>query len=54
MEPCSWLIDPYKRQVFVYRPGREPERVAGPKIIGDGPVEGFALNPARVWKCYEE
>ena len=50
----GWLIDPYERQVFVYRPGQEPERVTGRKVIGEGPVEGFELDLARVWKCYED
>jgi Uma2 family endonuclease len=50
----GWLIDPYERQVFVYRPGQEPERVTGPEVMGEGPVHGFELNLARVWECYEE
>jgi Uma2 family endonuclease len=50
----GWLIDPYQRQVFVYRPGQEPERVTRPKITGEGPVEGFELDLARVWRCYEK
>lgn len=49
----AWLIDPYGRQVFVYRPGQEPERVTGREVTGEGPVKGFDLNLARVWKCYE-
>jgi hypothetical protein len=55
MVPCwGWLIDPYQRQVFVYRAGQEPERVTGPKITGEGPVEGFELDLARVWRCYKK
>ena len=50
----AWLIDPYERQVFVYRPGQEPEQVTAPKITGEGPVEGFELDLARVWRCYEK
>jgi Uma2 family endonuclease len=50
----GWLIDPYERQVFVFRPGQQPERVTGSKVTGEGPVTGFELNLARVWKCYEE
>ena len=49
----AWLVDPYEQQVFVFRPGREPERVTKSELIGEGPVEGFELNLARVWKCYE-
>jgi len=50
----AWLVDPSERQVFVYRPGQQPERVTGRKVSGECPVEGFELNLARVWKWYEE
>ena len=50
----GWLIDPYQRQVFVYRPDREAEQVTGNRIAGDGPVEGFVLDLSRVWKRYED
>ena len=50
----GWLIDPYERQVFVYRPGETPECVKEKQLAGEGPVEGFVLNLARVWKCYQD
>lgn len=50
----AWLIDPYERQVFVDRPGQEPELVNERKVTGEGPVEGFELNLSRVWKRYED
>jgi Uma2 family endonuclease len=50
----GWLIDPYKREAWVYRPGMEAERAASEKLAGDGPVEGFELNLARVWKRFED
>ena len=50
----GWLIDPYKRQVLVYRPGRSVEQHAGNQIAGEGPVDGFVLDLARVWKRYED
>ena len=50
----AWLVDPYERRVFVYRPGQEPERVTGCKVSGEGPIDGFELNLAPVWKCYED
>jgi Uma2 family endonuclease len=50
----GWLIDPYERQVFIYRPGKTSERVKGVQVAGEGPVEGFVLNLARVWKCYQD
>jgi Uma2 family endonuclease len=50
----AWLVDPYERQVFVYRPRQKPERVTGSKVTGEDPVNGFELDLARVWECYEE
>ena len=50
----GWLIDPYRRQVFVYRPNHEVDQVTENRITGEGPVEGFVLDLARVWKRYED
>jgi len=50
----GWLIDPYERQAFVYRPGKTPQCVKEKQLAGEGPVEGFVLNLARVWKCYQD
>ena len=50
----GWLIVPHQRQVYVYRPGRELEIVTATMIAGEGPVEGFVLELAKVWKCYED
>ncbi|MGD0628584.1 MAG: Uma2 family endonuclease [Terracidiphilus sp.] len=50
----AWLIDPYRREAWVYRPGMEPERAAEGTLAGDGPVEGFDLNLGRVWKRFED
>src|SRR6185437_11872940 len=50
----AWLIDPYQRQVLVFRPGRAAEIVSGDRIAGEGPVDGLVLDLARIWRCYEE
>jgi Uma2 family endonuclease len=49
----GWLIDPDKRNVWVYEAGREPRVEAGLHVVGSGPVEGFALSLAEVWQEYE-
>jgi Uma2 family endonuclease len=49
----GWLVDPYRRQLTVYAAGEEPEVFAGDSIEGRGPVEGFTLNLAKVWRYYE-
>ena len=46
----GWLIDPEKRTVAIYRPGREVETLTGPdKVAGEGPVTGFVLDLSEVW-----
>jgi Uma2 family endonuclease len=46
----AWLIDPSRKAVEVYRPGREVEVVEGVSAVeGDGPVVGFVLELGRIW-----
>ena len=46
----GWLIDPFKKTVAIYRPGREPEVLANPpSVSGEGPVAGFVLDLQRVF-----
>jgi Uma2 family endonuclease len=49
----GWLIDPYKKTVYVYEPGREAAAVSGKMVLGSGPVEGFTLDLDELWRCYE-
>jgi Uma2 family endonuclease len=49
----GWLIDPYKKKVYVYQPGREAVAVSGNAVQGQGPVEGFTLDLEELWRCYE-
>jgi Uma2 family endonuclease len=46
----GWLIDPERRSVEIFRPGREPEvREEALSVEGEGPVAGFVLDLAPVW-----
>jgi Uma2 family endonuclease len=48
----GWLIDPSKKTVTIYRPGREPETLANPSAVaGEGPVQGFVLALERVFNA---
>jgi Uma2 family endonuclease len=49
----GWLIDPYQRQVTVYAVNQTPRTVSEESIEGHGPIEGFTLNLAKVWRFYE-
>lgn len=47
----GWLIDPEKRKVHVYRPGKTIEILNHPKrVSGDPELPGFVLELARIWK----
>jgi Uma2 family endonuclease len=46
----AWLIDPLRKTVEIYRPGRAPEALEGASAVyGEGPVGGFVLELGRVW-----
>jgi Uma2 family endonuclease len=46
----AWLVDPERRVVEIYRPGREPETLVDVETVaGEGPVEGFVLDLRPVW-----
>jgi Uma2 family endonuclease len=49
----GWLIDPYSRKVYVHAPGTPQATVVDSAVHGSGPVAGFVLDLARVWRCYE-
>ena len=47
----AWLIDPTRRAVEIFRPGRESEvRENAATVEGEGPVAGFVLDLLPVWK----
>ncbi len=37
----GWLIDPYKKKVYVYEPGGQDTVVSGNAISGEGSGRGF-------------
>lgn len=47
----GWLIDPKRRSVTIFRPGSDAEeRLNLQSLDGEGPVEGFRLQLARIWQ----
>ena len=41
----GWLIDPFLRQVHIYRPGVEPQILNDPETVsGEPELPGFAFN----------
>jgi Uma2 family endonuclease len=46
----AWLVDPLRKAVEIYLPGREPEVLEGGSMVeGEGPVAGFVLELGRIW-----
>lgn len=46
----GWLIDPYQRRVYIYRPGAPVEQLDNPQTVSGDPVlPGFVLEVARLW-----
>ena len=46
----GWLIDPLKRQVYVYRPNQETVVLNNPETVSADPLlPGFTLNLAELW-----
>ena len=46
----GWLIDPFKRQVYVYRPDDEVVILDNPETVsGDPLLPGFELNLTKLW-----
>src|SRR6201988_2129404 len=46
----GWLIDPSKRQVYVYAPNQETVILNNPEIVsGDPLLPGFKLNLTEIW-----
>ena len=47
----GWMIDPYKKEVHIYRPGLAVEILENPPTISGDPVlPGFVFNVAEVWR----
>ena len=46
----GWLIDPFKRQVYVYRPNEELIILDNPESVSADPLlPGFELNLTELW-----
>ena len=46
----GWLIDPFARRVYVYRPGADVDVLDDPDGVDGAPVlPGFRLDLSRIW-----
>ncbi|HEX8118310.1 MAG TPA: Uma2 family endonuclease, partial [Pyrinomonadaceae bacterium] len=47
----GWLLDPFERKVYVYRPGAEVEILEDPEAVSGEPLlRGFTLHVRAVWE----
>jgi len=47
----GWLLDPESKRAYMYRPGREVERLDGPtELSGEAVLPGFVLNLRPIWE----
>ncbi len=46
----GWLIDPFKKKVYIYRPGEPAQSLDNPTTIyGDPVLPGFAFHLSEIW-----
>ena len=46
----GWLIDPFDRRVYVYKPDHEVVSLENPETVSGEPLlPGFTLNPIALW-----
>ena len=46
----GWLIDPFNKRVYIYRPGQPVDYLENPTTIsGDPTLPGFVFNVAEIW-----
>ena len=47
----GWLIEPFERQVFVYRPNQPIQQLDQPPSVDAGPeLPGFVLDLTKIWE----
>lgn len=46
----GWLIDPFEKRVYVYRPGLTTQTFEDPVTLdGEPTLAGFVLQLSRIW-----
>jgi Uma2 family endonuclease len=46
----GWLVDPFDKRVYIYRPGQAPEILDAPaELKGDPVLPGFVLPVLELW-----
>ena len=50
----GWLLDPMRKQAFIYHPGKNPDAIKNPgKLSGEPVLKGFVLDLPKIWAAME-
>ena len=51
----GWLVDPHNRDLWIYRPDQDPERLQRPsEVAGTAPVDGFSFDFEPIWELVDQ
>ncbi len=51
----GWLVDPHNRDLWIYRPDKDPERLQRPSdVAGTAPVDGFSFDFEPIWELVDQ
>lgn len=51
----GWLVDPHNRDLWIYRPGQEPEQLNRPADVpGETPIDGFSFDFTPIWDLVDQ
>ncbi len=51
----GWLVDPHNRDLWIYRPDQDPERLQRPSdVAGTAPVDGFSFDFEPIWELVDQ
>ncbi len=51
----GWLVDPHNRDLWIYRPDQNPERLQRPsEVVGTAPVDGFSFDFEPIWELVDQ
>ncbi len=51
----GWLVDPHNRDLWIYRPGQDPEQLNRPTVVpGEGPIDGFSFDFIPIWELLDQ
>jgi len=51
----GWLVDPQRRDVWIYRPDQEPQQLRRPAVVGGEPLlNGMRMDFEPIWQLIDD